>query len=326
MLVRGKPNSFELGNVLDVVDNFRSAHAFPLNTLQVNLRNHADAIDHESIIAQRLKRLSSILIKLDRFNTMRLWEMQDIGGCRAIMHDIESVNRLVDFYIKGSSRIRHKLVGKKDYILSPKTDGYRSRHLVYQYVSDKNTDYNGLKIEMQIRTSLQHAWATAVETVDAFTHQALKVSKGQSDWRQFFQLISTEIAFRENSPLVPRTPKDRQVWLKELRKCAIELRVRERLVGFANALRATEPVKDAKYFLLSLDNTVQNLSITGYNFRELSQASNDYAKTEKLIRESGAGDAVLVSVDSISNLRRAYPNYFADTDVFMHILDECMKE
>ena len=178
---------------------------------------------------------------------------------------------------------------------------------------------------MQIRTSLQHAWATAVETVDAFTQQALKVSKGKSDWTRFFQLMGTEIAYRENSPLVPRTPLNRSMWLEELRRCAIELRVRERLVGFTNALRATEPVKAAQYFLLSLDDKVQNLSITGYNRGELVQASNDYASKEKLIRKSGAGDAVLVSVDSISNLRRAYPNYFADTDIFMSVLNECMK-
>ena len=102
-LMHGNPNSLEWLSAMDIVDNFRSAHAFPLNTLQINLRSHANTIDNESIIAQRLKRLFSILIKLERFKTMNLWEMQDIGGCRAIMHNVGDVNKLADFYITGSS-------------------------------------------------------------------------------------------------------------------------------------------------------------------------------------------------------------------------------
>jgi hypothetical protein len=38
--------------------------------------------------------------------------------------------------------------------------------------------YNDLKIEMQLRSQYQHAWATAVETVGTFIGQALKSSIG----------------------------------------------------------------------------------------------------------------------------------------------------
>jgi ppGpp synthetase/RelA/SpoT-type nucleotidyltranferase len=326
ILVRGNPKGKELVHALDVVDNFRSAHAFPLNTLQVNLRGHSKVIDAESIIAQRLKRLFSILLKLDRFQTMRLWEMQDIGGCRAIVHTVDQVNQLASIYTGGSTRIRHKLVGQKNYILQPKRDGYRSRHLIYRYVSDKNKIYNNLKIEIQIRTILEHAWATAVETVDAFTKQALKSSRGSEDWKRFFQLMGTEIAFREKSPLVLGISKDRERWIKELKVCATTLQVRNTLLGFANALRAAIPTKDSQYFLLSLDEKAEQLSITGYNQKELTRASKAYAAREKSIREHKAGDAVLVSVESLGDLKRAYPNYFADTAIFISILDECMKE
>jgi hypothetical protein len=34
---------------------------------------------------------------------------------------------------------------------------------------------------------------------------------------------------------------------------------------------------------------------------------------------------VLVSVDSVASLRRAYPNYFADTHMFLEIVSEALR-
>ena len=325
--IRGLPHANELEHIFDVVDNFRAAHAFPLNTTQNFLRSHANSIDRRSIVAQRLKRFSSIWNKLDRFEKMELWDMQDIGGCRAVVHSLNDVKRLVDAY--KSSSIRHRLAHEDDYIQQPRDSGYRSRHLVYRYVSDRNEIYNGLKVEIQIRTPLQHAWATTVETVDAFTKQALKSSRGRSDWERFFQLMGTEMAFDEDTPPVPGTPTDRRVLRQELKACADELKVVTILAGFTTALRVTKYAsakdKDAAYFLLSLDNVAEHLSLTGYNRRELRQASKAYAKKEKQIRDKKGTDAVLVSVDSIRNLRSAYPNYFADTRMFVQKLEEALK-
>ena len=101
-----------LEHAVNVVDNFRASHAFPMNTIQNNLRTRANEIDKESIVAQRLKRLSSIWTKLDRFKMMRLWEMQDIGGCRAIVHNLDDVQQLVESY--KSSSIRHRLTHEDD--------------------------------------------------------------------------------------------------------------------------------------------------------------------------------------------------------------------
>lgn len=84
-------------------------------------------------------------------------------------------------------------------------------------------------------------------------------------------------------------------------------------------------MKDSQYFLLSLDAVAESLSITGYNRSEFTKASEDYANLEQKIRETTGRDAVLVSVDSIHTLQRAYPNYFADTSMFLDILDESVK-
>jgi hypothetical protein len=70
-------------SALDVINNWRSAHGYPLNTLQVNLRGAVRRFDRSFLVAQRTKRLVSITAKLVRFPKMKLSQMQDIGGCRA---------------------------------------------------------------------------------------------------------------------------------------------------------------------------------------------------------------------------------------------------
>lgn len=149
----------------DVLTNWRASHAYPINTFKKTLRDKAGRIDENAIIAQRLKRRSSIIFKLRRFEGMQLARMQDIGGVRSIVKSIRTVRDLESVYRTGS-RFKHNLVSSKDYIENPKDDGYRGIHLIYRYENDVKTakPYNGLCIEMQLRTSLQHIWATAVET------------------------------------------------------------------------------------------------------------------------------------------------------------------
>ncbi len=60
-------------------------------------------------------------------------------------------------------------------------------YLIYRYFSDRQTKYNTLKVELQLRSQLQHAWAAAVETVGAFVQQALKSSLGEEEWLRFLR-------------------------------------------------------------------------------------------------------------------------------------------
>ncbi len=319
-----KERSFrDLSRAINIVDNYRAAHAFPLNTLQNRLRVFTVGVDQNGIVAQRLKRLSSIVLKLRRFTRMELWDMQDIGGCRSVVANVGDVFRIEDAFRE--SDIKHKLTHYDNYILEPRESGYRSVHLIYRYVSDKSHKYNGMKIEIQLRTPIQHAWATAVETVDLFTKQALKSSAGNPQWERFFQLMGTIMAFRENTTPVPNTPTDMRELTYKLKECADKLQVVNTLNGFTTALRVTQAAsarnRDAAFFLLSLDAAAEQLHITGFSHKESKEASKAYDWQESQIRRKNTtSDAVLVSVDSIRNLQRAYPNYFADTKMFVEQL------
>lgn len=308
----------------EILNNWRASHSYPLNTFQVNLRRSARRFDPNALVAQRIKRLVSITNKLSRLPNMKLSQMQDIGGCRAVMENVTNVHDLVRYY-DAESRIKHVRATKDDYITNPQRSGYRGMHLVYRYFSDKKSTqiYNNLKIEMQIRSQFQHAWATAVETVGTFVGQALKSSIGDIEWRRFFALMSTAIAMRENTACVPETPTNSRELHDELKGYAKQLNVQSRLNAYGEALRSlTQRAEKAHYYLLELDTRESRLSVTGYRMNEMPQAEKKYQEAEKIARNSTSMDAVLVSVESLSALQRAYPNYFADTRMFVELLHQ----
>jgi Region found in RelA / SpoT proteins len=243
------------------------------------------------------------------------------------VRDISKLEELVKSYEKGRSKNptkRHEFVSQKDYVKNPKCDGYRSIHFVYRYRSRsaKHKLFNGLKIEIQLRSRLQHAWATAVETVSIFTGQALKSSGGEAEWRRFFVLMGSALALREKTPLVPETPTEREQIIGELREAAKKLNVEELLTGWSYALRGlpAKNVTDAVTFLVKLDTQAHTFSISGFKQEELPKASEAYLAMEKEIASNPAAQAVLVSVDSAHALRSAYPNYFLDTRAFLKAL------
>jgi len=159
-------------NALIILNNWRAAHAYPLQVICNNLRLR----NPNAIVVQRLKRLESITGKIARFPEMSLYRMQDLGGCRVIVDIIEQVYEAINKY--KNSRIRHVLKREYDYIQKPKNSGYRSYHMVYQFHSDKKETYNkNMLIEIQFRTKLQHIWATAVEMMGIYTKSNLKSSQ-----------------------------------------------------------------------------------------------------------------------------------------------------
>jgi len=314
------------GPAIDVVNNWRGSHAYPLNTFQINLRNTARRFDKQPLVAQRIKRLASISGKLVLQPSMKLSQMQDLGGCRAILSNVQAVRDVHVYYIADSA-IKHDLVSIDDYIGSPKASGYRGIHLVYRYFSDKNKKmYNGLKIEMQIRSRFQHAWATAVETVGMFSGQALKSSLGSEDWKRFFSLMGSVVALREGTAAVPGTPEDRKELIYELAHVAADLQVERRLEEYNRALHSiTSGSQNAYYYLLKLDPESRVLTITGYSQKQTDEASKAYAAAEQETKTTPGMDAVLVSVESVAALAKAYPNYFADTRLFLELFKQALS-
>lgn len=318
----------ELDDALDIIYNWRSSHYHPLNTFQLRLRKKAQEVDGNSLVAQRIKRLFSIRLKLERYTSMRLVQIQDIGGCRAIVSTIPHVEKLADIMTskdkKRSGRgLKHKLVKVNDYIKNPKTSGYRGVHLVFSYFSDKAAQYNDLQIEIQLRTFLQHAWATAVETVGTFIGQSLKSSIGEAQWLRFFALASSALAAYEGSAGIPNLSFTPDELRSELRRYISDLDVAGHMRSYNTAMDVLDikELKGAHYYLLELNPDNKSIKVGTYRQGQLEKASSDYLDVEKRIIGKNS-DAVLVSADSIAALKKAYPNYFVDTETFLEMINK----
>jgi hypothetical protein len=76
--------------------------------------------------------------------------------------------------------------------------------------------------------------------------------------------------------------------------------------------------QDATSYLLKLDLTARLLTVKDYSRNQSGAAQEDYAAAEKSV--VSAGDVVLVAAGSANALKKAYPNYFADTTRFLRTL------
>lgn len=327
----------EKDKALEILNNWRAIHSYPMHVFKIRLKEYSQKVDRNALTAQRLKRNPSIIKKLKREYegrpaTMKLSQMQDIAGCRAVLSNVSQVEELYEkYYLKGG--LKHKKVGVKNYIENPKKDGYRGIHLIYSYSSDKGKKkiYNGLLVEIQLRSKLQHLWATAIETVDFFTRQAIKSSEGEQEWQDFFRLVSSAFAKMENCPTVPNTPQDETELYYQIKKKEMELKVIDKMKNWAKAVRhfSEEAIKvtpNAELFLLELDILGEKLTYSSYTKKQEEKAVSEYAELEKKFQGKKEYDVVLVGVDTLSDLRKAYPNYFVDTREFLENLQKILKK
>lgn len=314
---------YERSNALKILNNWRAAHAYPLQIICDNLRKK----NPDAIVVQRLKRLDSIIGKLQRFPQMNLYRMQDLGGCRVIVDSIDDVYHSLNQYKKSS--IRHILKHEYDYIQQPKESGYRSYHMVYQYQSDRNKTYNkNILIEIQFRTKLQHIWATALETMGVYTKTALKASMGDQDVLRFFILVSSVFAQMEKMPICPSTSDDYNTLVSEIKKIDKKLNIVSRLSALSVAIKRTDEKQKlfnlkGEYFLLRLHFTERMLRVTPFPNSQIDLATRIYDEIESL--NDPNIDSVLVSASSFNALKAAYPNYFADISQFIEIMNEILK-
>ena len=268
----------------EVLTNWRSSHGYPINTFQMTLRSRVANIDPGAIVAQRLKRTPSIVNKLRRFPKMKLSTMQDIGGLRCIVGTQNQLDVLRGKYIDSRhASFEHELVTERNYVDSPKESGYRSIHLVYRYKNRRAPDFDGLLIEIQLRTQIQHLWATAVETVGTFLNQALKSSEGPDEWLSFFGLMGSALAHLEKGAPVPGYG---DLAAKETYKAVVSvaaaLHVREQLDAYSVAADHITKESAARAFhLIVLDTEEKAVHITSFSQLNLEGANQAYTGRRK---------------------------------------------
>jgi putative GTP pyrophosphokinase len=166
-----------------VVDNFRTCHAGPLKKVAAGVRYYVERhssvkVGGRPVVAQRLKRMRTIADKLLREPDMRLSQMHDIGGCRALFGSVEEMRATIEHLQKQK---RWDIRRIRDYVEDPKPrSGYRAIHVIARK--------EDLLIECQLRTVSQHAWAELIERTDRSTGIGLKADRAPDGVTEYYRL------------------------------------------------------------------------------------------------------------------------------------------
>lgn len=174
----------DVEGALTIVQAFRAQHSRPLVKANNGLRSMILTEGCPVEVSQRLKRLPTIVDKLvNRETTLSLDRMQDIGGVRAILDNVDQLRR-----VEKRLKKRRQPVAYSDYIERPRDSGYRGVHVI--------VDYDGRRIEVQLRTRVMHAWAVTVERLSASNGQNFK-QDGSSVVQLLMAAISEAMAYEE---------------------------------------------------------------------------------------------------------------------------------
>lgn len=319
----------EVDKALSMIDDWRALHLLPLVELQNSLlRLLGSKRIRVFSVSRRLKRISSILNKLDRNPKSGLGTMQDIGGLRIVLHTMDSLEKalkLLNDNIPDNFELAKLPV---NYIETPKKEsGYRSVHFIYKYKSS-NSDVDGMKIELQLRTKLQHSWAMAVETAELITGTALKSSQGEAEWLTFFKVVSSLFAIKEKTNILSEH-KENGLGMKTLMKYLYQMNKEHNFNDTLKALNVTSSYAKRGnyqdgYYILSINFENKRVNIKSFPKENEMEASALYSRLEKGV-EASKNAVVLVSVPKIQQLQEAYPSYFLNTGEFLNAIDTMMR-
>ena len=322
-LLAGPETGFPFTDANLIVEDWRKLHMVPLEELVGEVtRLLAQAGVTAAFSSHRLKRMTSIIAKLRHNPGMGLGGLQDIGGARFVFEDIPSLLKAQK--IIAAARFEHFVSDRDpyDYVVHPKESGYRSIHFAYKYVSD-NADYDGLRVELQIRTRLQHDWAMAVETGELISKSPLKASMGDEHWLEFFKLASAVFARKEGMPVAQSfADYTEQDYCVSYAKLDQAYKFLDQLQALVSAVKITEK-HDLKmgYAVVLIQFEEKIVQLRHYNADALEEATRYYSEVEKTIKDDNAA-VVLVSVSDMKELQEAYPSYFLNAGEFIQSLQE----
>lgn len=126
---------------------------------ELSIRNQRNPIE---MIKARVKKPESIVEKLQRRGLPVSLEsvvnnLDDVAGIRVICSFIDDIYAVADMLIRQDDV---HVIAIKDYIKNPKTNGYRSYHMIIEvpvFFSDRKKN---MRVEVQIRTMAMDFWAS----------------------------------------------------------------------------------------------------------------------------------------------------------------------
>ncbi|GGK52206.1 MULTISPECIES: RelA/SpoT domain-containing protein [Flavobacteriaceae] len=263
------------------------------NTTFNSLCSLSKRVNKNAIITYRIKRIETIIGKLNREKKTKekqlFARMWDISGCRCIVDNDREVYKL------------EKLISKifivrkrKDYIKTPKENGYKSLHLYIQVPNDNKV------IEVQLRNRLDHNWATLVEITDLiFDSQLKEIGKDKKLEKFLFLLSKRKSLVFDDKKYIAKTLREYQ-YIENLSKVFTRnyLKVRNRWLEL-------EMKYSHKFFLIE---TKKNEIPIINSFNGFNTAEKEYFK-RYLSNHNSNIVLTHLTKPSYKNISSAYSNY-----------------
>ena len=243
--------------------------------------------------------------------------MDDVAGCRLIFNTIDELYTFRS-QIHNAKRMKHRLRNdpdKYDYIKHPKDTGYRGIHDVYEYNGKKgaNQNCNGLNVEIQYRTRIQHAWSTTVEIIGQITENQPKFQRGEDRRYEQAMVYASEILSRAYEHMFGPLP---DLSNEELVRRFIELNKEINLIQLLKGLNATNTETSNKKNAILIFKPNGELDVKTYK-----DATDALTALFSLEKEVTHDDIVLVRANTSQEVREAYKNYFTDARDFIDLIE-----
>lgn len=326
-------------------DNFREAHNIIIKLFTIELKKVNFSKQH--LTASRNKRIETIISKLCRPEKPKLDRIHDIAGTRIIFENIKSLEDYIDI-LENTELVNFKEKINEDknqynYIKNPKSDGYRSIHKVFYYSSnipystlnEKRFNLENKKIELQLRTRLQHIWATTVEIYDIInksniktgTHNKLETKEGL-----FFKKCSLVFEGIESNDV-----EKIKININEIFRDKDLVEIYNRLKGIKNIknIQLPKTLGSDEVFILITDLNKGKTTFFTTDPIEKNDKQDTFlinASYRRLEEKNTKGEYILLllTLGDIKKLKNVYPNYFLNTNKFISILkkykDKYIKE
>lgn len=295
----------------DVLDEYRKAHLQPLTETTLELQAWLTGYKSDYYIAQRLKRKPQIIRKLGRLS-VRLTQLQDIGGCRIIVEKSADVDRLLAFITdqveRQSALSIERITDYRD--RGRDITGYRALHILLSR--------GGYKLELQIRSRIQHYWSESIERTSVVYGYYLKENEGDPAVIGYFRRLS-DAFFELESGREPSAKTKLEIdQLKAQSERIIESSDRGRVLdsyvneGIIKTLteieaRNSNPINN---WIIVFDwNTGAFVSwdIVGRGSEEAMEA---YVRYENSYPVEKNFEVVLIGSSKVATVRRTHSHYF----------------
>lgn len=150
-------------NEIQELVNRHTAFTSMLYELMKSLLNSSSVKYH--VVESRTKSIESLIEKIERKGIKNVQdEITDVSGVRIILYYQDDVDRITDL-IKENFKIDEKNSINKGDLYDSNEFGYLSTHYIVSLDNKRNKlpewkSFDKLKAEIQVRTVLQHSWAS----------------------------------------------------------------------------------------------------------------------------------------------------------------------